>query len=333
MASRTFGSKESSRSANSVDLESFRNELLKIRPGLQAWGDFVSSKLRASGIPLQLLHCRVKDIESAIGKIGRKGYRDPTTEMTDLVGVRVVVLLTPELDRIRDWVLEQREWDAVVSRDPDLEMAERPDKFDYQSLHFELRTDRDFDFEGVTVAKGTCCEFQARTLMQHAYAEVVHDNIYKSSWPAPTKAKRFVASSAALISTADHLFCETLELLGAENRERGEVLESLTELYEAAIRGDSASRDKKLNMVVLDSFGDYLDSGTCEAVTSLLEKKKFIASKVEGRLNDDPFWAQPVALLSYWLVMNWPEEVFDVWPFASSHEALRLVYSDLGLNP
>lgn len=316
-----------------MDLESFRNELTQMRPGLQAWGDFVSSKLRASGIPLQLLQCRVKDIESAVGKIGRKGYRDPKTEMTDLVGVRIVVLLTPELEKIRDWVLNQDDWNAVVSRDPDLEMAERPDKFDYQSLHFELRAGRDCDFEGVTVAKGTCCEFQARTLMQHAYAEVVHDNIYKSSWPAPTKAKRFVASSAALISTADHLFCETMDLLGAENQERGAVLDSLTELHEAVIQGNAASRDKKLNMVVLDAFADYLGGDTCESVASVLNKKKFIPSKVKGRLNDDPFWAQPVALLSYWLVMNWPDEVFEVWPFASSYDALRLVYSDLGLNP
>jgi ppGpp synthetase/RelA/SpoT-type nucleotidyltranferase len=316
-----------------VDLESFRNELIDMRPGLEAWGDFVSAKLKGSGIPVQLLQCRVKEIESAIGKIGRKGYRNPMTEMTDLVGVRVVVLLTPELDRIRDWVFEQEEWTATISRDPDLEMAQRPEKFDYQSIHFELRAAKDLDFNGQTVAKSMCCEFQARTLMQHAYAEVVHDNIYKSSWPAPTKAKRFVASSAALISTADHLFCETMELLEAENRERGQLLECLTNLYERLIQSDAASRDKKFNMVVLDASSSYQDGDVCTSVASLLDQKKFIVPKIQGRLNDDPFWGQPVALLAYWLVTNWPDEAFKLWPFASSHEALQLVYSDLGLNP
>ena len=316
-----------------MDLEGFRQKLIEIRPMLQAWGDFVSSRLKESGIDLQLLQCRVKDPTSAIGKITRKSYRDPMIEMTDLVGVRIVVLLTPELDRIREWVTNENDWDATISRDPDLEMAERPEKFDYQSLHFEIRASKDQVIDGVTVPKGTCCEFQARTLMQHAYAEVVHDNIYKSSWPAPTKAKRFVASSAALISTADHLFCETMELLGNENQERGELLERLTELYEATIQGVADARDKKLNMVVLDAFSGYLRDSTCDEIAALIETKRFVPTKIEGRLNDDPFWAQPVALLSYWLVLNWPDEAFDSWPFASSHDALRLVYSDLGQNP
>ncbi len=316
-----------------MDLEAFRRQLVDMRPVLQAWGDFVLSRLEEAGLSLQLLQCRVKDPDSAVGKISRKRYDDPMVEMTDLVGVRVVVLLTPELERIRKWVTAENEWEAVISRDPDLEMAEKPEKFDYQSLHFEIRAEKDYQFDGVTVPAGTCCEFQARTLMQHAYAEVVHDNIYKSSWPAPTKAKRFVASSAALISTADHLFCETMELLEHENQQRGELLERLTDLYEASIQGARGAKDKKLNMIVLDAFSDRFDSECLGEVASLIGRKRFIISGIEARLNDDPFWDQPVSLLSYWLVSKWPDETFDLWPFASSHDALRLVYSDLGENP
>ncbi|MBZ9612158.1 GTP pyrophosphokinase [Rheinheimera maricola] len=303
---------------------------------LEVWGGFVVSSMlnlaSHAGVKTQMSSCRVKDVSSAIGKIARKGYKDPIAEMTDLVGARIVVLLSKDLKVVASLLSSNGHWDVQLARDPEEEVAQSPEKFDYQSLHYELRAKAGVIIDGVSVPEGLCCELQIRTLMQHAYAEVAHDSIYKSTWPAPVKARRYIASSAALIDTADHLFCETMEILAEENRERGELLEQLSELYDAKI-SPSKIKDQKLNMIILDEFDEELQGqDTLLEINDLLTRKSYIASRIKERAVSDPFWAQPITILAYWLVSRSPHEVFDKWPFAGSHDALDMIYSDLGLN-
>ncbi|MCS4305719.1 ppGpp synthetase/RelA/SpoT-type nucleotidyltransferase [Rheinheimera pacifica] len=303
---------------------------------LDAWGSFVVNSMlklaSQAGVKPQMSSFRSKDVHSAIGKIARKGYKKPISEMTDLVGARVVVLLSKDLRAVANLLNGNDYWDVQLARDPDEEVAKSPEKFDYQSLHYELRAKADSIIDGVSVPKGLCCELQIRTLMQHAYAEVAHDSIYKSTWPAPVKARRYIASSAALIDTADHLFCETMEILAEENKARGELLEQLSALYDAKI-SPSKIKDQKLNMVILDEFEDELQGqSTLTEINDFLTRKTYIADRIKERAITDPFWAQPVVILAYWLVSRSPYEVFDKWPFAGSHDALDMVYSDLGLN-
>lgn len=317
-------------------IAAFETWLNESAPALNALGEqVVKSMLNLAllaGVKPQMSTYRPKDVNSAIGKIARKGYKNPIVEMTDLVGARIVVLLSKDLRAIAKLLDDSNEFDVQLARNPDDEIAKEPEKFDYQSLHYELRTKEDCVINGVNIPKGLCCELQIRTLMQHAYAEVVHDNIYKSSWPAPVKARRYIASSAALIDTADHLFCETMELLAEENKARGELLEQLSELYDAKI-APSKIKDQKLNMIILDEFEqDLAESDALPEIAELLGRKKFIVDRIKERAESDPFWAQPVAILAYWLVNKSPAEVFYKWPFASSHDALDMVYSDLGLN-
>lgn len=317
-------------------IAAFTDWLSDSKPALEAWGKHVVNSMLelalSAGVSTQMSSYRPKDINSAIGKIARKGYKNPAVEMTDLVGARVVVLLSKDLRALAQLLADSEEWDIQLARDPELEVAQNPEKFDYQSLHYELRTKSDRLINGVNVPKGLCCELQLRTLMQHAYAEVVHDSIYKSSWPAPVKARRYIASSAALIDTADHLFCETMEILAEENKARGELLERLSELYDAKI-APSKIKDQKLNMVILDEFGDDLaDPNALPEISEFLGRKLYIVERIRERAELDPFWSQPVAILAYWLVSRSPADVFSKWPFASSHDALDMVYSDLGLN-
>ena len=319
-----------------MDLEALREYLEGSKVVLNAWGDFVhgllARKISDDSIKVQISSCRVKETDSAVGKVARKGYQDPLRQMTDLVGVRFVVLLSPQLYAIGDLIEKTPEWHCTKDRDPDEESQLQAEKFGYQSLHYIVRSAREMDVGGVVIPKELPCEVQVRTLLQHTYAEVVHDSIYKAVGKVPPKANRFVARSMALIETSDHLFVETMRLLEEENRDRNQLLSELSDLYASRIGAVETGPDEKFNLGVLDAYQSRLPAGVSESVSRFVDENGFIVEKIRSRLPSDPFWLQPVSLLTYWLVKQNPLQVFDMWPFAGSHDALETVYSDLGIS-
>lgn len=316
-----------------TDIAAFKAQLVAAEPALRQWGEVVVSEIASLAatcrVVPQIVSSRVKDVDSAVGKLTRKSYADPFRHMTDLVGARVVCLLSPDVAKLAEAVNNHPGWNALVARNTSDEAAEKPEQFGYQSLHFELRARPDGCGAGLGIPEGTCCELQIRTLMQHAYAEVVHDNIYKSAWGADSKARRYVSNSAALIEAADHLFCETMNILERESQARGELLEQLTGIYDQWVP-HSSGKDQKFNLAVLDEYSQYPTDDVIQGVRDLLGRKKTLPEKIQSRLDVDPFWAQPVSLLAYYLVSMDPDLVRYSWPFAESHQALESVFSDLG---
>ncbi|MEN5236632.1 RelA/SpoT domain-containing protein [Pseudomonas sp. TWI923] len=315
-----------------MNIEQFKDYLLAAQPSLKLWGSFVEKNVKKiskdNGINLQILSSRVKEIDSAIGKLSRKSYANPLKDMTDLVGVRAVCLLSPDVEKLCQAMMLPA-WVIQISRDTSKEYEEAPDKFGYQSHHFEIRPKSDLTIAGTTITADTCCELQIRTLMQHAYAEVVHDSIYKSSWKVPSRAVRFVSSSAALIETADHLFCETMNILESESKVRGELLEELTDIYDSKV-GISKFKDQKFNMLVLDQLSGVIHQDTPDKIRHLLNERSFIQEKVKARLDSNAFWSQPVSILAYLLAVEHPSSLKELWPYAESEDSLELIYSDLG---
>jgi ppGpp synthetase/RelA/SpoT-type nucleotidyltranferase len=316
-----------------VGLDDFEHRLSAAQPELRQWGKYVSELIEeiasSRNIKLQMLSSRVKEVESAVGKLSRKKYRDPMLEMTDLVGVRAVCLLSPDVETLCLALESYAGLDIRKSRDTSKEYEGAPDKFGYQSHHYEIRAKVDTLIDGVKVSSNTCCELQLRTLMQHAYAEVVHDSIYKSSWSAPTRAVRFVSSSAALIETADHLFCETMNILDLEMQDRGQLLEQLTALYDSQTH-NSKFKDQKFNMMVLDQLTPIIEDDTADEVARFLSERSYIGERIVSRIDSDAFWSQPVSVLTYFLAHTQPSALKELWPFAESEDALEKIYSDLG---
>lgn len=319
-----------------MDLSVFRAYLEDNRSMFEHWGRYVLENLNTRaldrGITPQIATFRVKEIGSALGKVVRKGYSDPIRQTSDVVGVRIVVLLSKDLDAVVEAVKTEPSWSHSFDRDPQQEVMDDPDRFGYKSAHFVVYAASDLHQQDGVVRAGTPCEVQVRTLLEHAYAEVVHDHIYKAAWTPPAKAKRFVASSAALIETTDHLFCETMRILEEDGRERNSTLTELMRLYTETI-GGARECDEKLNLEVIDALEAYLADGYIHEIRALFNEKQFLVKKIVQRLGRDPFWTQPVVLLAYWLVSKEALCMYEKWPFASAHDALELVYSDLGASP
>jgi putative GTP pyrophosphokinase len=219
----------------------FINKALQDTPAYEAWGGLVASEIM-KGIILEHsekeeflrvpIKIRVKKESSIRGKIARYSGEKFEDVVKDMVGVRFVVLLTSELELVQDAIMSGKHWNAELVRHPDLQVDENPEHFSYQSIHYLLTSNKDIDEGKIRIRAGLTCEVQIRTLLQHAYAELTHDNIYKPTQLVPSKAKRFVARSMALMETTDDLFCRTLEELRSANLPRNELFGGLSRLFE-----------------------------------------------------------------------------------------------------
>lgn len=326
-----------------ADIAAFREYLLQSQEMFKAWGEFVTATvqdgikaamgeeasmnfLRIAPVP------RVKSVESAIGKIARKGYKDPMQQMTDLIGVRFVVLLQEQMDLVSNLIKKETRWVFEQARDPVSEMHQNPKLFDYQSVHFVIRSAAEFSVAGHTVLKGLTCEIQVRTLLQHAYAEMVHDSIYKPVGPVPPKAERLVARSMALMETTDDLFTDTMALLAEENKPRNDFLASLAALYGSAVGRQPAQRNEDINLAVLDAYRSLFTGNELERIQLLVSDKKWIVANLMQRA-DNVFFQQPVSLLAYLLANDGPiEQIMNSWPLPGAFEELELIFSDLGIS-
>ena len=317
------------------NIAEFRNHLRSLEPALKAWGghvvNYVQNCLASNeDVSLQIISSRVKDMGSALGKIVRKEYTDPVNQMTDLVGVRFVVLISPQLALVSEAIENGADWTYTLDRDERAATENAPEHFMYLSRHYVVRARAELALDGVSIPEGLPCEIQVRTIMQHAYAEVVHDDIYKARGAVPPQARRFAASSMALMETADHLFCETMRLLNEENSTRQQLLKELAVLYRSEIGDLREGFDEKLNLMVLRECDDFIQSGLIDQIKQLIRDNGFIVGKIKDRLAYDPFWLQPTVLFAYWLVEHEPEHAYDDWPFAFAHDAMASVYADLG---
>lgn len=325
-----------------MDTETFRKYLQETHLAHEKWGLHVANKingsLRAAGLPPSFIKIpvepRVKAVESALGKLGRKGYTNPLQQMTDLVGVRFVVLLSEEVKLVCDAIHGESSWNASVARDVDEEIQKNTKIFDYQSQHFEVRPRQSIVLDGETITPDICCEVQVRTLLQHAYAEMVHDNIYKPTGLVPVKAERHVARSMALMETTDELFSQTMGYLKEANAPRVEFLKDIRAIYRDKIGGEHLTADDKSALVLIDEFREMLCGGLANDICTLLELKRYIPLKITSRAASVPLFNQAAVLFVYWLALNHDtDDLVKRWPLPGYLGSLETVLSDLDRSP
>jgi len=326
------------------DYDEFHQYLIDNQEALASWGRYVSQlisdeiqrKLGDKNLKTFLkipVEPRVKDITSALGKVARKGYTDPKMQMTDLVGTRFVVLLSQDIDLISEIIEKSEDFSAIVSKNYQDEIESNPKLFDYQSKHFEIRPLYETEIQGVKVSQEICCEVQLRTLLQHAYAELVHDNIYKPVGDVPKAAERHIARSMALMETTDDLFCSTMKLLHDSNLVRNNFNSALSEIYKDIIGAGYMHPDESTNLLILDTYKDFFSDGTESNVREMIASKKFLPARIQKRSVSKTLFAQPTILFVYFLIKTIPlEKVMDIWPLPGYKSELNLAFSDLGVS-
>ncbi len=158
-------------------------------------------------LPIQIAAHRPKDPEHLREKITRtdKSYRDPLAEVTDLAGVRIVTEFLSDVDPILRMLREVFVVDA--KRSVDYRIADDPRVFDYASAHYIVRLSGAASREERLKAyQGLWCEVQVRTMLQHVWATIAHERLYKPRVEPPKPLKRRFYALRGLLEIADREF-------------------------------------------------------------------------------------------------------------------------------
>lgn len=319
----------------------FGDWLDEVEPALKAWGGLVVAKLTEL-VELEIGQdqfksffkvkpgFRVKDKQSALDKQKLKQYADPKEQMTDLVGARFVVLLKSDLEIVEKVLIEYPEWTRSKDRDPLGEQKDRPKHFDYQSVHYIVRAADDMDVDGVRVPAGMPCEVQIRTLLQHAYAELVHDKFYKGVGHIPPSADRLVARSMALMESTDDMFVQAVRELDAVNKSREQWCAMLDAAVGPLIPGHTPTAEDHDALEILEEFRDLLPSANVDAVRAQLVAPVIAKIKESHPLGN--LYAKPVVLLVYWLLTEHPFLVGARWPVPALRSGFDKVRTHMGIS-
>ena len=133
------------------ELEQLKSDVLKA----------LHEALDSSGLTVTAIEARVKAEKSLVGKLAQKGAKYTSlTDITDLVGARVITFYTDDVDRIAS--IAEKLFEIDWANSVDKRKLHQLDSFGYNSLHYICRMPGyDFRFE-----------LQLRTTLQHAWAAI-----------------------------------------------------------------------------------------------------------------------------------------------------------------
>ncbi len=158
--------------------------------------------LRAEDITLGApLDARVKSWPSLCDKLERsKQKASSLCDIKDLLGVRVILLYRPDIERTLEVLRGEFPIDAEEKKGMDAEA----DGFGYQSVHVILRQPPNPYAPTNSVAvEDQRVEVQIRTLAQHIWAAASHDLQYKKERAVPKPLRRTIQRVSALLETID----------------------------------------------------------------------------------------------------------------------------------
>ena len=153
---------------------------------------------------------RPKSVSSFAEKVVRKcgKYTDPVNMFTDLCGARVIVQTLEQVDAVKLFIKAN----FLIDEEDEKGLHLGEDKFGYRDMHYivQLRPDRCDDF-GISPEERKAigsrkAEVQVRTWLQHAWADSLHDRVYKNTLQLSSKIKRTGNLLAALMEEGDRNF-------------------------------------------------------------------------------------------------------------------------------
>lgn len=170
----------------------------------------ILEKACAVSLPDAFVQARPKSIASFAEKCARKQdkYKDPVNDMTDLCGARVIVQTLEQVKAVRQFI----EANFKIEEKDDKGLLLGADVFGYRDMHYIVRIRGDkaaalgFKPDEVKAIGDKRAEVQVRTWVQHAWADTLHDRMYKTKLKYPAEFKRTGALLAAIMEDGDRAF-------------------------------------------------------------------------------------------------------------------------------
>lgn len=186
----------------------------KERPHYKAYAEALERVLRnacALSVPEAIVQSRPKGLSSFAEKCIRKFDKygeDAIHRMTDLCGARVIVHTLEQVKAVRLFI--EAGFRIIERDDKGLLLGETT--FGYRDMHYLVKLNPDrataigFTAEESRKIGNRIAEVQVRSLVQHAWADILHDRMYKAPLRLSPEAKRTGALLAAIMEDGDRTF-------------------------------------------------------------------------------------------------------------------------------
>lgn len=198
-----------------------------------------------------IIEGRVKDKDSYKKKCNYPKYETPHLEIHDLIGIRIVTSTTAQVCDIIDTLEHIYKVDYLNSENK-LDLLEE-DRFGYLSNHLICQLWEKEEYSVLHLNKSVFrFEIQVRTLIQHSWAQLSHENLYKFEGQMNKSMKRKFYQLAGLSEILDEGISSLI----------GELHQ-----YKESLKNNPDLADLEINLSTLDEFfgvGDNDDTGFLE---------------------------------------------------------------------
>jgi ppGpp synthetase/RelA/SpoT-type nucleotidyltranferase len=220
-------------------LDAHNNELMeqfgRLQPTLQKLRRSVLERLEQAlarqDIEIAGIESRIKTEKSLAGKLELKGTKYRTiTDITDLVGMRVITFYTDDVDKVA--AIAQHSFSIDWDKSVDKRQLLKTNSFGYNSLHYICRITDDEELASVAF------ELQIRTALQHAWSSIEHDIGYKNVVKLPEELRRQFGRLAGTLELVDDEFSR-LRTVMTDYRRKMQALVESGRLEEVALTADN----------------------------------------------------------------------------------------------
>lgn len=148
--------------------------------------DYLERLLREAPVSAHSVDARAKSIASFRDKCVRKSYKDPMSDVTDTVAVRIITYSVTDRERAEELIRDRFQIKPGEDRNPGA--GRDHDRRGYDCQHFVITDERPDADSGWLIAGGELSryfetfgglEIQIRTVAAHAWAEFEHSRRYK----------------------------------------------------------------------------------------------------------------------------------------------------------
>ena len=198
-------------------------EYVEERPHYKTFADALERILKNAcklSIPEVIVQARAKGVSSFAEKCVRKYEKygdDPVHKMTDLCGARIIVHTLEQVQAVRQYI--EANFKIIERDDKGLLLGET--NFGYRDMHYLIKLNPEnaislgFTKNEISEIDQRIAEVQVRSVVQHAWADILHDRMYKAPLKLSSEAKRTGALLAAIMEDGDRSFNElALEIDG-----------------------------------------------------------------------------------------------------------------------
>jgi putative GTP pyrophosphokinase len=207
---------------------------------------------------VHLVTARAKDENSVRRKLRRKRYEKPSTQLTDLIGIRVITYYSDEVDQVADLLKQHFRINKKMSEDKRVRFAYN--QFGYQSVHLIAKLASGLlDSPNAHILKTKWFEIQIRSILDHAWAEIEHEVVYKSDL---IDRQRFSRRFAAISGTLWMLEREFIDLRAEKSRIIEQHLNTIRNGEGDEIRVDACSLTAYMEFKFPSAVGWRSSSGS-----------------------------------------------------------------------